>query len=759
MKVKRLIIDVMVCVTSLNVAFAQKITGTVLDEKQKTLPGVTCVLLSETDSTQISGTITGLDGKFELPAQKEKEYVLQLSYIGYESMKKVCKVGNVGNIILKESVQQLKEVLVTPQTLKTFGNKDQILLTERAKKIGNNAFDAIESLPQFKKNIGSDDLLTADNKSILVLIDGIRSSSRDLFVLKANDIKNITFYSNPPARYAHENIGAVIDVITKRRSDRQYSMSLNTKNGVTTGYGTNVLFLSYRDSLNMFSATYLIDYRDLNKNLMNNKYEYSESKNTYRGISGSYVGRYHIGQFIYQRNHGKNFWNIKTEIRKSPATQKYIQEINSQDKETIENGTNSRKLKSNYTAYSADLYYTHTFTDKRSLSLNAVNTYYTSSSDNNLYSSSADYSFENHIDNNSYSIIGEALYCEKIYKGDFNVGAYYQYKNLNQTYNSLDKSSINTQKEYIYTDYSNAMGKISYNTGIGFENNRYKTATDRIYNYFIFRPSLALNMEYNKHASMKLTASVKSALPSVGDLTNSKVTIDKHYYSQGNAELKPNYYYYTDLSYQYTSSDDKWYVNPSLTYSYYPHKNIPVLYMDGDDVIQRLTKVDDVQKMCGGLSLSYKPIKWITINPYYNYIYSWFNTPNQSIYHSQHNAGIRLQFLPGEWQIMWYGNFPTTSVNGDIFDKNGFQMLTSALWKHKSISLGAELIYSKKPDKVYSKINGFNFYEETRWNNFRSLIDIKFTYYFVKGKSRNQQKILISNSDADSGLTKYNTAK
>ena len=57
----------------------------------------------------------------------------------------------------------------------------------------------------------------------------------------------------------------------------------------------------------------------------------------------------------------------------------------------------------------------------------------------------------------------------------------------------------------------------------------------------------------------------------------------------------------------------------------------------------------------------------------------------------------------------------------------------------------------------------FAYSEETVWNNFRNLIAWTFTYYFSRGKSpsgtsKHTTKHL-TNSDPDSGLTPYNTAK
>lgn len=62
-------------------------------------------------------------------------------------------------------------------------------------------------------------------------------------------------------------------------------------------------------------------------------------------------------------------------------------------------------------------------------------------------------------------------------------------------------------------------------------------------------------------------------------------------------------------------------------------------------------------------------------------------------------------------------------------------------------------------DETLPNIKGFNYSEETIWNNFRNLVSLKFTYYFYKGKSRCHAGKRISNFDNDSGLTQSNTAK
>ena len=159
------------------------------------------------------------------------------------------------------------------------------------------------------------------------------------------------------------------------------------------------------------------------------------------------------------------------------------------------------------------------------------------------------------------------------------------------------------------------------------------------------------------------------------------------------------------------------------------------------------------------MSLNWKPLKWLAFQPFYNYEYQMYQTPNQMVGHSVHNAGISVQLTPKNWQIIWNGNLPMTLADGDIYTRMGFNTNVSALYKFKSMSVGLEYVHNPYPTKVFADIKGFSYSEETVWNNFRNLVSVKFTYYFYKGKSRGHEGKRISNADNDSGLTQSNTAK
>lgn len=746
-----------------------KVSGQCVDEKDQPLAGVNVVVFAITDTTHIlKGAVSNTEGLFTCDGLSAGDYILRFSMVGFRTLSVNQSVNADRNnlqFVLKESSEMMKDIVVTAAMLKTFGNKDEIFLRKENLKIGNNALDAISSLPQFKKDILNNELTTIDQKNILILIDGIRASSRELQTLQSDDIKKLTYYSDPPTRYASENVGAVLDVITKRKKSRSLFAGIDTKNSFTTGYGTNIANVVYTDSLNKFSAYYFIDYRALNDNRMNNSYQYGENMiNNYVGLPGSYKGTYHIGRLTYQRYQGSNLFNVKLEYRKSPGHEKYSQKAISENHSEWESGINSRNLESDYDSWSLDLYYSKNFTEHRSLVFNVINTYYLSNSNNTLSrvmenKPEWDYSYTNLFENKSYSLMAETLYSDKLWDGTWNVGASFRYKNLDQTFNHTVKSDLNYKKSYLYTDYSNQWKKLSYNIGVGLDNTLYHTADNTNYNFWVFRPSVSLNYGFNKQLSLRWTGSVKSAIPDIGYLTNNIVSIDEHFYSRGSTQIKPFYYYTTMLQMQYVTPDNKLFIRPAMYYDYDVHPNANILQCEDADWIMQYARLKNRHTYSAAFVASWNPVKWLTITPYYEYTYKDYCTPFQHIRHGMHHVGFNSTFIFHEVQVGCFFNAPFTSVSGDIYTRTGTNAAITLLWKHNDFSIGGEWIYAYSPARNYAAVANFRYEEDVVWHNFKNLCDITFTYYFSTGKARKHAEKKISNSDFDSGLIKANTAQ
>ena len=65
---------------------AQRISGSLVDEKGNPVSFANVVLLSSKDSSFIQGTITDEQGLFSFDNAENNEKILQVSYIGYKSL-------------------------------------------------------------------------------------------------------------------------------------------------------------------------------------------------------------------------------------------------------------------------------------------------------------------------------------------------------------------------------------------------------------------------------------------------------------------------------------------------------------------------------------------------------------------------------------------------------------------------------------------------------------------------------------------------
>lgn len=744
------------------------ITGSCVDEQKQPLPSVVIKLTKGEDRLVIKHTTSSPDGHFIFKAIDAGEYYVQFSSVGYKGIDTLINVQDnidLGAITLPMDSKLLDEVVISAQILQSFGNRDEILLSSEALRVGNNALDAISSLPQFKKNSLDDQLTTVNNKSILILINGMRATHRELKQLSADDIKKLVYYSEPPARFASENIGAVLEVQTRRSKNKSHSLYIDAKNSFTTGYGTNMLNYTYSDEDNQFTIGCFSDYRVLNDNRMNNLYKYSNgTSNEYEGLPGSYKGSYNIGQLRYRRYFDQNAFVItQLEYRQSPGREEYDQDVKKIYKDQTLSGKSTRELKSNYNRIALDMYYHQPLGDNELLGINLVNTFTNSKSDNNLRreletgNPFGNYTFENHTQNKVYSLIGEILYR----KESWNVGGSYSYEQLQQEIIDSPNSPQNvySHKAYIYADYSGRHNDLSYNLGLGLQYSAFKIGDQKLLHYFIPRPSAVLNYKLNKSSSIRLNSNIQPTLPSLGYLADSPISIDEHYHFRGNTNLKPYYTLSNSINYQWMSPDNKYYIATSLFYDYAHHPFVPIISHDGDHMLKTYEVIKNSQVYGVSLSGSARLFDFLTLQPYYQLIVSTFDTPNQKINNNLHNAGIGALINYRDFQLSYYLNLPFTDVNGDFFTEKGGNHFASLMWKRESLSLSLEWINNPNPSRTYVNLPEFTLEEKTLWNNFRSLFCVKVTYYFQKGKSKRHQNAAISNQSNETGLVTENTAK
>jgi TonB-linked SusC/RagA family outer membrane protein len=105
---KRLIMLALLIILIGMTSFAQRtVTGVVFDTDRNTLPGATVVVQGTT-----VGVTTNIDGQFSLTLQQGQD-VLEVSFIGFVNQTVELQGRNHVEVILRQSVEQLQEVVVT----------------------------------------------------------------------------------------------------------------------------------------------------------------------------------------------------------------------------------------------------------------------------------------------------------------------------------------------------------------------------------------------------------------------------------------------------------------------------------------------------------------------------------------------------------------------------------------------------------------------------------------------------------------------
>ena len=219
---------------------AGKIIGTVLSaESNEPLIGVSVVVIGTSQ-----GTITDIDGKFTVQADKGQK--LKVSYIGYETQEVVVS-GPVLKIVLKEESKSLDELIVVgygvqKKKLNT-GATVQVKGDELAKMNTTSPLQAMQGKtpgvniastsgqPGSGMKVSIRGLGTIGSSGPLYIIDGIEG---DISLINASDIQSIDVLKDAAsaAIYGAQAANGVILVTTKQGSKGKGVVSFDAYYGV-----------------------------------------------------------------------------------------------------------------------------------------------------------------------------------------------------------------------------------------------------------------------------------------------------------------------------------------------------------------------------------------------------------------------------------------------------------------------------------------------------------------------------------------------
>jgi len=167
------------------------ITGTIIENvTNKPLPYASVALLTEKDSTFVSGAISIIDGGFTLKNVSEGTFKIKITFVGYNTLRKSITIlkstTNIGQFILSVENNLIKEVVING-TMPVIIKKDTIEYNASMFKTEKNAVieDMLKKLPGVE--VDASGSIKAQGTTVSrVLVDGKQFFGNDPLIATQN---------------------------------------------------------------------------------------------------------------------------------------------------------------------------------------------------------------------------------------------------------------------------------------------------------------------------------------------------------------------------------------------------------------------------------------------------------------------------------------------------------------------------------------------------------------------------------------------
>ena len=586
---------------------AQTISGLLIDEQHKPLPYAN-VILQTVDSVYLAGTMTGLDGKFEL-ALHEKAKLINFSYVGYTTVVQEISKNELGTIQLFPDAQLLGEVVVKAYLPKTQAKGDAMVTTVSGTVLekAGTAENLLDKIPNVTAQDGAVTVFGRGTPEIYINGRKIRNQ-QELDQLSSDNIKSVEVVSNPGARY-DASVKAVIRIFTKKVEGEGFGFNNRALIRHRDEYGWSAydqLNLNYRKNGFDLSAMLLAgDYRNgndqtfvidthLDKQWRQNldlTDQKSESKNIETTLTLNYQfdENHSIGaRYNYERV-PEYLWIA------NQFAQTYCEELLYEDLHSV------ITMNEPETHHRSNFYYNGRV-KKWSIDFNADGLW---SETKNTQVAQEDIMEGVNEEDRSVTTIDtkrNELYAAKLVlshplaKGNLSFGAEYSHNKRNTTYLNPegiiadDNAMIKEGATSAFVEYAKAFNKLQMQAGLRYEHVGFdyydagKFVDEQSKDYSNLFPSITFSFPI-KDVQVQLGYASDINRPSYHQLRSSTIYVNRYMYDKGNPFLMPSITHNVTLAGSY-----KW-MNMYVGYSHVKDDitNQTIAYSDDDPTIGLLT--------------------------------------------------------------------------------------------------------------------------------------------------------------------------
>lgn len=243
---------------------ARTVRGLVLSSGDSTaVIGANCRLMS--DGRQIAGVTADADGAFSLETDIKSSMNLEISMTGFSSTDIIIESGSksldIGTIYLDEGLA-LNELTVTGSSVVNSKGRTIVYPSSADIRASATSIGLFQKLPLAGLQANPiNRTITVDGGTPVILINGVPSSIDDVNTLQPKDIEKIEFSRFTPGRYADSGKSGFLNITLKRRNDGGQFFAWS-RSAVNTAFVDANVNASYHQGASQFSLKYRPSWRN-----------------------------------------------------------------------------------------------------------------------------------------------------------------------------------------------------------------------------------------------------------------------------------------------------------------------------------------------------------------------------------------------------------------------------------------------------------------------------------------------------------------